>query len=98
MCQIESIYGFLNCLCLYLKGRLDGDAGARVLDEVTCSPSPLFLVFVAREPRCPQLSQQVPGERLQCVKMKKHSKYQINCQILHVDNILEVPTEALILL
>ena len=54
----------------YLKGRLDGDSRAGVLDEAASSPSsPVFLVLVASEARGPQLPQQVPGERLQMVNL-----------------------------
>ena len=51
----------------YLKGRLDGNARAGVLDEAALSPFPASPpLLVAGEARGPQLPQQVPGERLQC--------------------------------
>ena len=50
----------------YLKGRLDGNARAGVLDEAALSFPAASPLLVAGEARGPQLPQQVPGERLQC--------------------------------
>ena len=49
----------------YLKGRLDGNARAGVLDEAALSFPASPPLLVAGEARRPQLPQQVPGERLQ---------------------------------
>lgn len=49
----------------YLKGRLDGNARAGVLDEAALSFPASPPLLVAGEARGPQLPKQVPGERLQ---------------------------------